>query len=137
VGKKKIVIDTNNLISAIGWEGPSKELFRKVIDREYDLSISIKQLAELKRVMDYPKFKFTDEQKNKFLEILSEAATLVETKTELNIIKEDPDDNIMLECAVEAGADYIISGDKHLKKLKRFLNTKIVSVSEFLKEENT
>jgi len=35
MGKKKIVIDTNNLISALGWEGNSRDLLRKVIDKEY------------------------------------------------------------------------------------------------------
>lgn len=135
MGKKKIVIDTNNLISALGWEGKSKELFRKVIDKEYDLFISIKQIAELKEVVDYPKFSFSEEQKSKFLEILFEVANIVDTKTNLNVIKEDPDDNILLECATETDADYIISGDEHLKKLKEFRKIKIVSVSEFLKIE--
>lgn len=135
MGKKKIVIDTNNLISALGWEGKSKELFRKVIDKEYDLFISIKQIAELKEVVNYPKFSFSEEQKSKFLEILFEVANIVDTKTNLNVIKEDPDDNILLECATETNADYIISGDEHLKKLKEFRKIKIVSVSEFLKIE--
>ncbi len=134
MGKKKIVIDTNNLISALGWEGNSKELFRKVIDKEYDMFISIKQLTELKRVMNYPKFSFTEEQKRKFLEILFEVATIVDTKSNLKVIKEDPDDNYLIECAVEINADYIISGDEHLKKLREFKNIKIVPVSEFLKE---
>ena len=135
MGKKKIVIDTNNLISALGWEGKSKELFRKVIDKEYDLFISIKQIAELKEVMNYPKFSFSEEQKRKFLEILFESATIVDTKTSLNAVKEDPEDNILLECAVEVNADYIISGDEHLKKLKEFEKIKIISVSEFLEIE--
>ena len=132
MGKKKIVIDTNNLISALGWEGNSRALLRKVIGREYDLFISVKQLTELKRVMDYPKFRFTDEQKIRFLTILSEIATIIGTKINIDVIKEDKDDNILLECAAEAGADFIISGDKHLKKLKKFGKTKIVSVNEFL-----
>ena len=36
MGKKKIVVDTNNLISALGWEGKSRELIRKVIDKELE-----------------------------------------------------------------------------------------------------
>ncbi|MBI2558951.1 putative toxin-antitoxin system toxin component, PIN family [Candidatus Woesearchaeota archaeon] len=132
MGKKKIVIDANNLISALGWEGKPKELFRKVIDKEYDLYISIKQIAELEEVMNYPKFSFSEEQKKDFLEIIFEIANIVDTKTNLNVIKEDPDDNVLLECAVEVNADYIISGDKHLRKLKEFGKIKIVSVSEFL-----
>jgi putative PIN family toxin of toxin-antitoxin system len=122
MGKKKIVIDTNNLISALGWKGNPRKLLEP-----------IKILDELKRVMDYPKFKFTDEQKNKFLQILSEISTIIETKIKLNIT-EDPDDNMFIECALESGADYIISGDGHLKKIEQFKNIKIISVSDFLKE---
>ena len=133
MGKKKIVIDTNNLISALGWEGKSRELLRKVIDKEFELIISLKQLAELKRVMDYPKFSFSEEQKTRFLTILFEAADIIDTKIKLDVVKEDSDDNMLIECAVEANADYIISGDKHLKKLKEFRNIKIMAVSEFLK----
>ena len=131
MGKKKIVIDTNNLISALGWEGKSKELIRRIINKEFDLFISVKQIAELKRVMNYQKFSFTEEQKRKFLEILFEIANIVETKIKLDVVKEDPDDNILLECAVEVNADYIISGDEHLRKLKEFKGIRIVSVSEF------
>jgi len=131
MGKKKIVVDTNNLISGLGWEGNSRELIRKIINKEYELCISIKQLAELKRVMDYLKFNFTEQQKSKFLEILTEIATIADTKTSLNITR-DPEDNMLLECAVEVNADYIISGDEDLKKLKEFKGIKIVSVKDFL-----
>ncbi len=83
--------------------------------------------------MNYPKFKFTEEQKNKFLQILSEISTIIETKIELDIA-EDPDDNMFIECALESGADCIISGDEHLKKIKQFKNINIISVSDFLEE---
>ncbi len=133
MGKKKIIIDTNNLISALGWGGDSRELIRKAIDKEYELCISLKQITELKRVMDYPKFKFTESQKHNFLEILHEIASIVDTTTILNVT-EDPDDNMLLECALEVKADYIISGDEHLKKLKEFKGIKIVNVRDFLDE---
>jgi len=48
-------------------------------------------------------------------------------------IKDDPDDNKFLDCAVSASADYIISGDEHLLKLKEFRGIKIVSPAEFIK----
>jgi len=134
MGKEKIVVDTNILISALGWEGKSRELLRKIIDNKYELLISNKQLAEIKRVLDYPKFGFTNEQRNQFLKIIFQIATLKETKTELDVIKEDPADDMLLECAIETGAKHVISGDKHLKKLKIYKNITIISVSDFLKE---
>ena len=129
---KKVIIDTNNFISALGWEGKSRELLRKVMGKEYDLYISVKQIREIKRVMNYPKFKFTEKQKNRFLKILFSIATIIDTKTKLDIV-EDRDDNMLLECAVEANADYIISGDKHIKKLKQYKGVRIISVSDLIK----
>ena len=131
MGKKKIVIDTNNLISALGWEGNSRDLLRKVIDKEYELIISIEQLEELKNVLDYPKFRFSEDQKRKFLEIIFKIATVIKTKLKLDVCI-DKKDNMLLECAVEGKADYLISGDGHLLRLKKFRNVKIVSVKEFL-----
>lgn len=135
MGKKKIVVDTNNLISALGWNGNSRELLRNIIDREFELFISKKQIEELKRVMDYPKLKFNEEQKTRFLEILFQIANVVNTTLKIDVIKENIEDNFLLECALEINADYIISGDEHLKKLKEYKNIKIVSVNEFLKLE--
>ena len=74
--------------------------------------------------------------KNKFLEILYEIATIIDTQIRLDVA-EDPNDNMLIECAVEANADYIISGDEHLTKLKQFRGIRIVSVNDFLlMEEN-
>ena len=60
---------------------------------------------------------------------------MVNTTLKIDAIKDDIEDNFLLECAVEINADYIISGDEHLKKLKEYKNIKIVSVNEFLKLE--
>ncbi len=85
-------------------------------------------------VMDYPKFKFKEKEKEQFLEVLLANSVLVEPKENINIIKEDPDDNKFLECAVEACADYIISGDAHLLKLQQFRGIEILSPKEFLSD---
>jgi len=132
MGKKKIVLDTNILISALGWEGSPRIVLSKVIDGEFELVISFKQLGELLRVMNYPKFKFTDEQKDRFLLILLEIATLIQTKAKVDAIKEDPDDNIILEPANEMKIDFIISGDEHLVGLKEFKKARIITAKELL-----
>ena len=53
MGKKKVVLDTNILISALGWEGKPRLIFGKVLDKDLDLFISNKQLQELIKVMDF------------------------------------------------------------------------------------
>jgi len=82
--------------------------------------------------MDYPKFKFTEEEKEDFLEIVLSYSILVEPEEEVEMIKEDPDDNKFLECSLKANADYMISGDQHLLGLRRFKSIEIISPKEFL-----
>tara|TARA_Y100000310_G_C20430485_1_gene691227 strand:- start:47 stop:487 length:441 start_codon:yes stop_codon:yes gene_type:complete len=134
---KKVVLDTNILISALGWKGKPREVFQKCINGELDLVISKEQIKELKRVMDYPKFTFSEEQKETFLSIILEFATLVKISSKLKIIKDDPDDDAILETGLVGDVDYIISGDPHLLKLNEFNNIKIVKVSEFLENVST
>jgi uncharacterized protein len=131
MGKEKIIIDTNNIIAAIGWNGNSRQIITMATQGLFDLYIPTKQIEELKRVLDYPKFKFSEFQKEEILQLLQKIGNLTST-TKILKIAEDCDDNIFLECAVEIDADYIISGDKHLLKIKQINNTKIISAKEYL-----
>jgi len=63
---------------------------------------------------------------------LSEAARVVTPAVQLDAIKEDPSDNRVLECAVSAGSDYIVSGDKDLLRLKSYDSIGILTASDFL-----
>ena len=134
MGKAKVVIDTNVLISAL-LKPQSKEraIYKLALNSEIQLFISQSMTAELARVVDYPKFEINPIEKEIFLKNVSRVASFVEPKRHIAIIKADPSDNRFLECAVESRADYIITGDKHLKSLKHYSGTKIVGPSEFLK----
>src|SRR3989344_7064397 len=135
MGKEKIVLDTNVLVSALGWNGKPKKVFNKIMNKEFDLIISKEQLDELKKVLNYPKFEFTNDQKLRFLNIVSEISYIVDIKNRLKVVKEDPDDDIIIETALENNANIIISGDEHLLKLKKFKNIKIMTCSEFLEKK--
>jgi putative PIN family toxin of toxin-antitoxin system len=103
VRSEKIVLDTNVLISAFGWRGPPRRVFELVLDGELELVISGRQLVELERVLAYERLGFSHEQRKRFLAIVLESATVVETSGKLKVIREDPDDDIILETAVEHG----------------------------------
>ena len=132
MGKTKVLLDTNILISALGWSGKPKVIFEKCLHGELELVTSPNQIEELERVMDYPKFNFTEEQKATFISIILEIATMVEITNKLKVIVDDPDDNVILETAIVGNVGYLISGDPHLLKLKEFAKVKIVTASEFL-----
>ena len=52
----------------------------------------------------------------------------------MEIVKDDPDDNKVIECALTTEADYIVSGDSHLFNIKEVLGIKILKPKEFLDE---
>ena len=134
MGKTKVTIDTNILVSGFGWKGNPHRVLDMVVRGEIELFTSREQFEELSRVLDYPKFEFSDKQKVGFKSLLSSVASFVETATELDIIKEDPTDNRILECAMVADVDFIVSGDEHLLSIKKFGRIEIVTAkSEFLK----
>jgi len=135
VGKKttKVTLDTNILISALGWRGNPHRILQKVINKEIELFVSHEQFEELARVLDYPKFEFTEGQKARFEALISGIANFIEPTTKLDVIKEDPSDNMLLECALVAKVNFIITGDRHLLSLRKLGRTRIVKASEFLK----
>jgi len=132
VGKKKIIIDNNVLISGLGWKGTPRIILEQVIEGKYILIISIQQIEELSRVLRYPKFKLSNRQREKYINLIQKISLCVYTKTKIQVIKEDPSDNMFLELAHETGADYIITGDIHLLKLKKYNRTDIITPKEFL-----
>lgn len=133
--KRRVVLDTNILISGIGWSGSPKDVIEAFLKGEFILLISESLLNELERILNYKKFYFIPGYlKESLIRNLLKAAEFVKTKKKLDIVKEDPEDNKVLECALFGKADYIVTGDKHLLKLCKFNNIKILTPIEFLKE---
>ena len=126
-----VVLDTNILISALFWRGNPYKVISNALERKYSLYLSAEILDELEEKLR-AKFKFPEDKIKDHIGILREYGKFVEPIIKVNVIKEDPDDNKVLECAFSCNADYIISGDQHLLKLKEFKGIKIVTAKEFL-----
>jgi putative PIN family toxin of toxin-antitoxin system len=80
----------------------------------------------------WQKFEISAEDAAVIREKLTTVAHMVKPATALSVIKEDPDDNRVLECAVAGNADYIVTGDRHLLKLGVYNSISILTVREFL-----
>lgn len=134
----KVVLDTNIILSSIGWsKGKPRKILNKCIDRELIPIISKDILDEIRTVLKRPKFDFIKEdEREEFLSLFLQYSEMVEPKKRVDIIKEDPTDNRIIECALEGNADYIITGDNHLQKLKEFKDIKIIKPADFLKTIN-
>ena len=73
-----------------------------------------------------------DELINNWVELIIENSEMVEITGKLKVIKEDSDDDKFIETALNGNADYIITQDKHLLKLKEYNNIKIIHPKEFI-----
>ncbi len=89
--------------------------------------------TEVLEVINRPKFDFIPKSdKEEFFKMLVEISELVESPVRLSIIEEDERDNRVLECAVSGEVDFIVSGDVHLLRLKKFGNIKIITCKDIL-----
>ena len=123
----KFVFDTNVFVSALMSKRGNPALLLDRVRKSYTLFISKDILSELKDVISREKFRYTEAEVNTFVEAIISFADVVNPEIKIDAIKADPDDNMILECAVTSGASYIVSGDKHLLDLKEYGMIKIIT----------
>jgi len=130
--KTKAVLDTNILISGILFGGNPRQIFELVIQGKIDAYISPVIFTEFKELLIRPKFGITHEKCFLISKEIENLFCFVFSQVRVDLIKDDPDDNIILECALAADCEYIITGDSHLLTLKLFDKIKIVSPAMFI-----
>jgi len=136
----RVVLDANVLVSAlIVKQGKPAQILRQV--GTFELITSQEILAETERVLHYERiqkrYQLSDEDINTYVQHLREVSKIVLIKTQIEVIKEDPDDDKFLACALDAGADYIISGNSHLTGLGKYQGIPILTPAEFLEVMST
>ena len=133
----KIVCDTNTLISGFLFDGLERRLLIKIAEREIICFISEEILVEFAAVISREKFGLTNQQQAIILSALTEITELVKPAEKIWAVQRDPDDNKVIECAVEANAQGIVSGDRDLLDLKEIRNIPILSTRQFLTKIQT
>jgi len=128
----KIIADTNVLVSAFITFGNEYEILKLAKLEQIKIILSLKLLEEFNDVIKREKFGFSKEQIENFTKQILDITETIYSSTKIDVIKEDMDDNKVLEAAIDGKIDYIVSGDEHLLKLKEFKDIKIVNVKEFL-----
>ncbi|MDR3195577.1 MAG: putative toxin-antitoxin system toxin component, PIN family [Endomicrobium sp.] len=132
----KIVLDMNVFVSAFYFEGNPKLVLERVIEGIDETYVSKGMNEEIFSVMIRPKFKTDIEYVEHFIKSIEDISIGVRTKEKLKGVSEDIKDGKILECALEAKAEYIVTGDKDLLSLKSFKNIKISSPENYLKIVN-
>ena len=128
----KIVLDTNVLISAIVFGGKPRDILEKAIKGQIQLVLSEELIGELSGVLEGKKFKYPSEIMKLIITELEAIAEVVKPEKKLKVIKKDPEDNRVLECAQKSNADFIVSGDVHLLEFEEFMGTKRLTPEAFL-----
>ena len=129
----KVVLDTNIFISGIFWKGSSNRVITNWKEGKFTLVTSLEAASEIIKILKDFKIKLSDEMIKEWVDLIVRNSMIVEPKEKIAIVKDDPKDNIFIETAVAGNADYIVSQDNHLLKLKDFRGIKIITPDEFNK----
>ena len=129
----KIVLDTNVLVSAlISPKGPPGRILDKLAESSIQPILSPAIIAEYEDVLSRKKFGLSPATADAIMRNLRKLAVEVVPSESFHVCS-DPDDDIFIDCAIAAGALYLVSGNlKHFPKL--FEKVRIVSPAAFLRE---
>jgi putative PIN family toxin of toxin-antitoxin system len=128
---RRITADTNLYVSALQFGGKPQTLLDMAQDGQIELALSDEILDETLRILR-DKFQRSPEYLRDAEAQLRAVTKHVSPTERLDVVKADPTDNKILECAVAAGSEVVVSGDKHLLELDGFREMQIIRVAEFL-----
>ncbi len=133
----RVVLDANQFVSALLKPGSNPaRIISLVHNNRITLLLSDDIILEIAGVLLYPKIMKRHGQSAEyiktFIKKIRSAAIITAGKLKIDAVKNDPSDNKYLSCALEGRADFIISGDRHLKDLKSYKNIAIVDPGTFL-----
>ncbi len=133
----RIVLDTNVVVSRfLSPKGPPAEIFVKWQQETFEVVVSESILAEYAQVLEYEKLRarhgLSHEEIANLISDMRRFAVLINPQETPRVVRDDPEDDKFLSCAMAGGADYVISGDDHLLKLQAYRGIQILSPRAFL-----
>lgn len=127
----RVVFDTNIYISALAIPGGNaEEAYLEAVRGACDLYTSIAILTETARVLQ-TKFDWAEDKVREAVQTISQMAIVLRPRPTLHILDDEPDNRI-LECAIAAQAEFVVSGDRHLLALKHHAGITMISLADFL-----
>jgi len=126
-----VVLDTNTLVSGFGWSGPPAVIVEAVLAGELLLVSSPPLLRELERVLAYPKLARVFPDPAGIVGRIRAVAELVEPAFALAVVPDEPD-NRVLEAAVEARVEAVVTGDAGLLTLGGHDGIPIMAAAQFV-----
>ncbi len=128
----RVVLDTNVIVSGLNFPGNERLVLELALRRRFELCLSRFILAEVYGVLRR-KFDWSDERSSQALRRLGDSATVIEPRQFPDVIEGGHVDNRILDCVVEADADYLVTGDRrHLLPLEEHRGARILNAPRFL-----
>jgi len=127
----RVVLDTNIYLSGIIFGGNCRHILDLMIKKKIKAVISPAILLEISQKLKQ-KFKWSQTQIFTTIKTIIKSTKAVQPKIKIKVVKADKSDDKIIEAAVTGSANYIVSGDQHLLKIKQYQKIKIVTPQEFL-----
>jgi putative PIN family toxin of toxin-antitoxin system len=122
----RVVFDTNIYVSALAIAGGNaEEAYLEAVCGTFELFTSVAILTETARVLQI-KFDWSENNVREAIRDSSQTATVLRTRPTLHLLDDEPDNRI-LECAIAAPAEFVVSGDRHLLALKHHADITMIS----------
>ena len=129
----KVVLDANVWISGIFFKGKLRKILDQWKEGRFELVVSPEIWLELeKKLRIWGKRLSKEDQVSRYLALVKKRAIMVYPREKVNVC-EDEDDNKFLEAGKEVKADYLVTGDKGLLKIKRFEGMRVVAPAWWLR----
>lgn len=122
----RIVLDTNIYISAAITSGLSKEILELAATTNLFILLTSKEVLEELKEKLLSKFDWSENIVDVFIERIKRISEIIEINQKVYLVKRDPEDNKILECALSGKADLIVTADQDLIRLKTFKGIGIV-----------
>jgi putative PIN family toxin of toxin-antitoxin system len=127
----RVTFDSKVFVSALNYQGPPARRLELAAVDAFRLQLSAEILDETTRILAN-KFRWPAPDISEARDVLSAISQQVIPHVQLDVVKRDPDDNRVLECAQSSSSDYIVTGDKDLLDLKHHAGARILRPVEFL-----
>lgn len=129
----RVVPDSNVLLSAVLFGGKPKEALDLALRGRVTLIVCPAILAEVEAVLCGKKFRFSKQAARAVSQEIAALAEVAEPAAVPSMVREDPDDDQVIACAIAGEADRLVTGDRHLLKLGTCAGVPIVNPDDFMK----
>jgi uncharacterized protein len=126
-----VTVDTNVLVSGVFFGGVPGAIVTAARRAVYTLAMSPLLLSELREVLSRDKFRLNPDAIQLLMDGIEASAMIVNPRTRHQMVARDPDDDAVIDCAVESGSSYIVSGDAHLTEMCEIHGITVLTPRQF------